>query len=282
MKSIHLLSGAAIWLLVSGMLHGQALDPTFAPPPLEPVPEQASPYDVPPLSSGDEMLAEVESDCEPVRLSARFALGITLADFSVTDGSTSWWTTEPSTVARFEYGLETPDGVGLRVQSWSLENEWETDQDPLEIRLATFYIDGYRRFTSENGELLLGGGMAIGSLKIDSQYDDTVRRFNGLGGSLVGEGFLPLLRFDKTEIGAVGRARLAMLGPLQDNFDDSQPMLVDELGVGLELRRRFGKHEEKMWFVRVAREYQHWSDLDAPFAVDQRIEATSFTVGVAW
>ncbi len=59
-------------------------------------------------------------------------------------------------------------------------------------------------------------------------------------------------------------------------------MLVDELGVGLELRRRWGQHEDKLWFVRVGREYQNWSDVDSPFEFDQRVEGTSLTVGFAW
>ena len=90
------------------------------------------------------------------------------------------------------------------------------------------------------------------------------------------------LRFEKTEFGVTGRARLALLGPLEDNFEDSQAVLVDELGVGLELRRRFGKHDDKLWFVRLGREYQHWTDLDVPLAVDQSVEGTSLTIGFAW
>jgi hypothetical protein len=113
-------------------------------------------------------------------------------------------------------------------------------------------------------------------------FDETVRSFNGLGGSLAAEGFYPFLRFDKTDIGVTGRGRLSVLGPLEDNLADSQAMLVDELGIGLDLRCRFGKHEEKMWLLRVGRDYQFWSDVSAPFSIDQRIEATSFTVGFAW
>jgi hypothetical protein len=59
-------------------------------------------------------------------------------------------------------------------------------------------------------------------------------------------------------------------------------MLVDELGIGLELRRRFGKREDKMFFVRLGREYQHWSDIESPLAFDQNVQGTSLTIGMTW
>ena len=72
-------------------------------------------------------------------------------------------------------------------------------------RVSTFYLDGYRRFIGENGELLIGGGLAVGNLKIDSPIVDPVHRFNGIGASVAGEGF-SFLRFAKTDIGVTGRA----------------------------------------------------------------------------
>jgi len=284
MKTVHALSAAAILLLADNQLNGQSLEPTFEPPLVTPQsPQESSTYDSLPLSTGEELVTDVETDCEPVHFySARLAFGVTLADYSINDGTTSVWSTEPTGVTRSEFALENPEGFGVRTQVLSLDREWELDEGPLEIRIATYYLDGFRRFVGENGELLLGGGLAFGSLKLDSPFEDTVHRFNGLGASLVGEGFYPFLRFTKTDIGVTGSARLALLGPLEDNFDGSQAILVDEVGVGLELRRRWGKHVDKMWFVRLRREYQNWSDLNTPFTFDQRIEATFLAVGFAW
>ncbi len=276
-------------LFASNLLCGQSLEPDFGPPPIAPLSEELSAQESSsswapmPLSTGEDLLSGLESDGEAVPLySARFAIDVTLADFELDDGTASYWTTEPTAVTRSEFALENQDGFGVRAQLWSLEKEFELDDGSLETRVSTFYLDGYRRFVGEHGELLIGGGLAVGSLKIDSPFVNTVHRFNGVGASLAGEGFYPLLRFEKTEFGVTGRARLALLGPLEDNFEDSQAVLVDELGVGLELRRRFGKHEDKLWFVRLGREYQHWTDAEVPLAVDQSVEGTSLTVGFAW
>lgn len=238
------------------------------------------------LGPSEEMLSEPVCD-DPVVPTprSRFSFDFTLADFEINDGVARYWTADPTTVSRGEIAFEGESGLGLRGVFWSLDRQFRSiddEDDRLDVRIATYYLDGYRRFVGERGELLLGGGLAGGNLKFDSPYVDSPRRFNGFGGSLVGEGFYPFLRFEKTEIGVTGRARLAVLGPTEDNLDGNQAMLVDELGVGVELRRRWGKCEDKLWFIRVGREWQHWSDTDSPFSVDQSLEGTSFLVGFAW
>jgi hypothetical protein len=214
--------------------------------------------------------------------SSRFAIDLTLADFELDDGEARYWTNKPTGVTRGEFSLENDEGFGVRGVIWSLDSSGDLDGGTLDVRVATYYLDAYRRYFDGRGELLLGGGLAYGSLKIDSPVVDPVHRFDGLGGSLVGEGFYAILRYEKTDIGAVGRARLALLAPLEDNFGSSQAMLVDELGIGLELRRRWGKFNHKMWFLRISEDFQHWSDLDSPFSADQRVEGTTFTLGFAW
>jgi hypothetical protein len=271
-------------LLYSPLLYAQSPEPNFGLPPGSPA--SAVPItidDSTPWTPDEDYLTEPQCDCEPVQLySSRFAVDLTLADFELDDGEARYWTTKPTGVRRVEFSIENDEGYGLRCMLWSLDSEGDLDVGSLDVRVATYYLDGYRRYIEGRGELLVGGGLAYGNVKIDSSFVDPVHRFSGLGGSLVGEGFYAFLRFDKTDIGAVGRARLALLAPLEDNFGDSQAMWVDELGIGLELRRRWGKFDHKMWFLRVSRDFQHWSDADAPFAADQRVEGTTFTVGFAW
>lgn len=292
MKSIHPLSGAATWLFVSSVLYGQSLEPTSTAWTAAPAaaPASETPYsfaDTPTLSSplapDEDYITEPICDCEPVRLySSRFAIDLTLADFELDDGEARYWTTKPTGVTRGEFSIENDEGFGLRGMIWSLDSEGDLDGGSLDVRVATYYLDFYRRYLEGRGELFLGGGLAYGTLKIDSSFVDPVHRFNGLGGSLGAEGFYAFWRGDKTDIGAVGRARLAVLGPLDDNFGDSEAMLVDELGIGLELRRRWGKYNHKMWFIRVSQDFQNWSDLDSAFSADQKVEGTTFTLGFAW
>jgi hypothetical protein len=271
-------------LLASPLLYAQSPEPNLDLP-------TSSPASIVPITVDDstlwtpdeDYLTGSQSDGEPVQLySSRFAANLTLADFEVDDGEARYWTTQPTGVTRVEFSIENDEGYGLRGMIWSLDSKGDLGSGSLDVRVATYYLDAYRRYIEGRGELLLGGGLAYGNLKIDSSFVDPVHRFNGLGGSLVGEGFYAFLRFDKTDLGAIGRARLALLAPLEDNFGDSQAMWVDELGIGLELRRRWGKFEQKLWFLRVSRDFQHWSDADAPFAADQRVEGTTFTVGFAW
>jgi hypothetical protein len=289
MKSIQPLSGAGMLLVASGLLHGQMVDPqspdlTFGPPPFESDSEDQLFFDNPiALSTGDDLFTDtVADDAITPHYAMWFGYEYMLADYDLTGDAAKYWTGDPASVGRIQSGVEGPEGYGIRLQSWSFENNSRHDLGPLEVRVATLFLDGYRRFTGERGELLLGGGLAFGSLKIDSPVEDSVLRFNGLGASLAGEGFYSLLRLGKTDFGVTGRARLALLGPLQDNFGDSQAMLVDELGIGLELRRRFGKREDKMFFVRLGREYQHWSDIESPLAFDQNVQGTSLTIGMTW
>jgi hypothetical protein len=279
-------------LSASGLLYGQTIDPSVAPLTVIPPASGPNPYEELPLDDGawlapsGEMFLEPVCDAPVVQTPrSRFAFDFTLADFEIDDGEARYWTTDPTTVSRGELAFEGESGLGLRGVFWSLDRQYRSvddEDDRLDVRIATYYLDGYRRFYGERGELLLGGGLAGGNLKFDSPYVDSPRRFNGIGGSLVAEGFYPFLRFEKTDIGLTGRARLAVLGPTEDNLDGSQAMLVDELGVGVELRRRWGEFEDKLWFIRVGREWQHWSDADTPFSVDQRLEGTSFLLGFAW
>ena len=295
MKSLQLLLAAGVLLSASRLTCGQMIEPTVAPPSTSWPANTPNPYDDLPLDElplgtegsvapREEILSDfvVEAPVVPV-MTSRFAIDITLADVDLNDGTARYRSNDPVSVRRGEFAFERLDGFGVRGVIWSFDRRFRLEPDDrLEARVASYYFDGYQRLVSEKGELLLGGGLAFGSLKIDSPYVDSPRRFNGIGGSLVAEGFYPFLRFEKTDVGLTGRARLAVLGPTEDNFGDSEAMLVDELGVGVELRRRWGKCQDKMWFVRVSREWQHWSDLDSPFSADQSLDGMSYLLGFAW
>lgn len=219
----------------------------------------------------------------------KFAVDFTATDFELTQGPATYWSIEPTIVDRFEIAFESHTGLGTRVQLWVLDKtlEFKNTGGSSDTRIASYYWDVYRRLDFQKAEFLLGGGLAVGNLKFDTRVDSPffykTSRFTGVGASLVGEGFYPLLRLKSTDFGLIGHARLAVLGPLEDNFDnDSQAVLVDDVGLGIEIRRRFGKRQDKSFFVSLAREYQHWTDADSSLSVDQDLQSTSLRLGLAW
>jgi len=79
------------------------------------------------------------------------------------------------------------------------------------------------------------------------------------------DGYYGLVDFDRSELGAIARARYSiLLGDWHDTTGvllpptENDTMSIAELAWGLEYRRRFGPCEDHSWFIGVLAEYQRW------------------------
>jgi hypothetical protein len=59
-------------------------------------------------------------------------------------------------------------------------------------------------------------------------------------------------------------------------------MTIMELGWGFELRRRFGKHEDKYWHIDFVPEIQRWDSSSLSDLADPGFDGTSINFGLAW
>jgi hypothetical protein len=59
-------------------------------------------------------------------------------------------------------------------------------------------------------------------------------------------------------------------------------MTIVELAFGLEFRRRFGKLEDKYWYIDIVPEFQRWESASLPGVFDPGFEGTSINFGLAW
>ena len=146
---------------------------------------------------------------------------------------------------RLNLAHEDGDGYGRRGRLWVFHQDFNRWFD---LTATTFSYDLYRRVRFERGEITYGWGpMAL--------YDTTGHdsHFFAAGASIFAEGFYPLLRYQRTEFGPVGSARLAaMIGVGDDDgsleFGTDTLPIIDEYSWGLELRHRFG---DKMTCINI-------------------------------
>ena len=136
---------------------------------------------------------------------------------------------------------------------------------------------------------MLGGGLAGSYLKYKLAHFSNKADYSGGGISIFGEGFYPLWQFKKTDIGSIGRGRIALMsGEWNDNGmpfineTDHDTMTIVEVAWGLELRRRFGLNEEKYWYIDLMPEFQRWDSASLPDAVDPSFQGTNISFGLAW
>ena len=190
---------------------------------------------------------------------------------------------------RLGLGYEGCDGIGTRVQFWGFGDRQNTLAGDVELNASTFYWDLYKRIYIENAELVLGGGLAGAGLEYDLK---TLKRsckaqFRRL--EHFRRGFYPFLRFARTDIGSIGRARFALLSgewkdhgtPLVDDTDHDM-MTIIELAWGLEFRHRFGKLEDKYWYIDIVPEFQRWDSASLPGVFDPSFQGTAINFGLAW
>ena len=183
---------------------------------------------------------------------------------------------------RAEFALENPEGFGVRAQLWSLEKEFEPDDGSLEARIATFYLDGYRRFVGENGELLLGGGLAYGSLKLDSPFADTVHRFNGLGRASAAKVSIPFCVSRRQTLASPAALAWPCWARCKTTSATARPCwwtssawVSNYAAAGASTKTRCGS---SAWAAST-NTGPTWT---VPLAFDQPVEGTSLTVGFAW
>jgi hypothetical protein len=206
----------------------------------------------------------------------RFEIDFIPTTSHLSEGNFGVWTDDPNLAIRVRFRDEDGSGFGMRGQSWSTGQTLRTFSDSFEMKASTHYFDLYKRMTFDDAELLVGGGLAVAYLKFHRE------RYTGVGASLAADGFYPLLRFPTSDIGVVGHARFALVTSWDDEVFHDNTVMIDELGWGLELRRRFGACQENYWFIDVVREVQHWTSMSDPFAADEVFQGLAFNFGAAW
>jgi hypothetical protein len=225
-----------------------------------------------PLIEGYEPIGTPEWTSSPYRHSGwRFGLMPSISS----DEDDEFW-------LRANLGYEHPDGVGNRAEFWLYNDEFNAGFGRVDFWASTLYLDHYKRFYYHDAELVLGGGLAVGHLAFDST------KFYGGGGSLVAEGFLPFFNGKRSDLGLVGKGRVAGLfggwdkGSINTSLDDDWALLVEEFSWGLEFRRQLVKENGGYWFINLMREHRLWDEADLSASRDILIQGTVLNFGAAW
>jgi hypothetical protein len=199
------------------------------------------------------------------------------------------WENNSAPAFRLGLGYEAPDGVGLRFQFWDFDNEQKTFSGNVELSAATLYTDFYKRFYVQNAEVVLGGGFAAAGLEYDVKASHDHATLNAGGLSVFGEWFYPFCHMKQTDVGWIGRGRIALLsGEWRDHgtgmvhSTNNDMMTVIELAWGLEIRHRFGRRQDHYWYIDVVPEFQRWESSSLPSVVDPGFEGTAINFGLAW
>ncbi len=183
----------------------------------------------------------------------------------VTDGQFGPWDDNGTLALRLLLGYEDPEGLGVRARFWGLSREAETQADDIELNMFKFDVDLYKRIWLEHGDLAIGAGPSSGDVEF-LLSDHTHSYFEGAGGVIFVDGYYTLVDFDRSELGAIVRARHSiLLGDWRDTTGglivprtNNDTMSVTELAWGLEYRRRFGSCDDHSWFLGLLAEYQRW------------------------
>ncbi len=247
--------------------------PVYAPP----VPGYSDPIGEPPW-------------CEsPYRNSAwRVELDLIATNSHVSDLAFGDWEESATPAFRVSLGYEDERNVGIRFQYWAFEEDTKTPAGGVDLEASTFYTDMYKRFFIEDAEMTIGAGPAFGRLQFENGGERTELR--GAGISFFGELFYSLRHFQNgTDLGTTARGRVAMLsgwvhesGFPGANHVDHDVMTVAEIGWGIELRHRFGRLQDKYWYLSIVPEFQTWDSKSLANIMEPSFEGTSFNAGIAW
>lgn len=184
---------------------------------------------------------------------------------------------------RTELGREEPDGYGRRGRFWFFQQ----DIGRFDLYATTLNYDFFREIPIDRGELLLGGGPMIGIERSSSWNHHYDANFYGVGAQAVAEGFYPLTRFERTDIGVIGYGRVGLLAGVSDDdgsisFGQDSFPIVDELAWGLELRHRYGSRQDKCYYIDVMRQLQDWGRVDLPYAAGLSYQGVAVNFGLGW
>lgn len=207
----------------------------------------------------------------------------------VSEQSFGEWDESAGLALRLGLGFEGDDGFGTRLQVWGFGADAKTLDGDIELDASTFYWDFYKRFFVQDAEILLGGGAAGSYLNYDLRDFDVNAHLTSGGITMFAEGFYPLWRRDRTDIGTVGRGRISLVSGKW--HDDGTPfvndvghdtMQITELGWGFEVRHRFGRMQDKYCYFDIVPEFQRWESSSLPDTVDPGFEGTNISFGLAW
>jgi hypothetical protein len=194
--------------------------------------------------------------------------GLLPMDSRVTSGQFGDWLlgdTEGGVAGRFTVGYEDVSGLGMRLRIWSYDQSVPTPNNEVDIDAGTVHLDFYKRLFIENAEVVVGAGTADSRLAFVLE-NDTQSKFVDRGGlSAFVEGWQPLLRFTRADLGIAGRGRYSVVtGRWKDStgfvimptYHDT--MSITEIAFGLEFRRRFGRNLDNYWYLQWFAEHQRW------------------------
>ncbi len=215
--------------------------------------------------------------------------------------TSNWDDGDPGFAARLNVARENGDGFGKRFQVWTFNQDaliqtgwawWGPFINQVDITASSAYFDVYQRLPVYRGNVALGGGLAGGYMNFKERGVRHDLTFAGAGFDLFADGYYPLAQYTKTEFGVIGRGRLALLGgywnssrhytDVDKGWNEGWVTLVDELAWGFELRRRFGRNQDKYWFVDVSREMQGWGTVWWPYTADRTFQGTAVNFGLVW
>jgi hypothetical protein len=185
---------------------------------------------------------------------------------------------------RLNIASEGPDGYGRRARFWFFQQDFRFSN---ELTATLFSYDFYRRVQFKRGELTFGWGPEASYSQAATPHHHFDRNFYGVGAGVFLEGFYPLLRYEKTQIGPVGSARLASLIGVVENdgsieFGQGTIPVIEEFAWGVELRHRFGAHQNKYFYVDVERDLQEWGSWGVPYVSFTSFQGTAVHLGFGW
>jgi hypothetical protein len=165
----------------------------------------------------------------------------------------------------------------------------------LELHAATAYLDFYKSISTRYGEWLIGGGPAFGHLEFISPPAGDGTAYYGGGISLFSQGSFPIVRRHRWELAIAAQARAVLLTGgwttpqyfyyyLDTTSEHSKGMSILELGIGPEIRYRFGRSANHYWYLRTLAEFQQWrSDEMGPMGGDTLgLQGATVSLGVGW
>jgi hypothetical protein len=267
--------------------------------PYEAVPPDAGSYQAIPVPQTPEQPISEELACQSKVLCTgrprydhwMFDVELIPTLLHVTRGEFGSWDSDHAPAGRFTLGYEKADGIGVRGRFWAFDQEATTYDRDVDASAYLFQFDLYKRLIVGDTEILLGAGSTAGHLEFELVPERTESDFSGGGYSLFAEGYQPLLRGEKSELGFVARGRMSMM---IGNWDDTtgsvipptdrDTMTVFEIAVGAEYRRYFGEFEDKYWHLGLFVEGQRWESdwMGAFLGSSATFTGANVNFGVAW